>query len=95
MRWVLLVQICQLELLGQPARRLKVVHIAGTNGKGTTSALCDAMLRASDAGAVGLFTSPHLHSFRERIRVDGKLVSKEAVVAALTSLPSVSSFFHL
>ena len=52
-----------LEKLGRPLRRLKVVHIAGTNGKGTTSALCDAMLRASGK-RVGLFTSPHLHSFR-------------------------------
>ena len=73
-----------LELLGQPYAELKVIHIAGTNGKGTTSALCDAMLRASVANAsVGLFTSPHLHSFRERIRVDGRLVSKAAIVDAL------------
>ena len=72
-----------LELLGQPYKKLKVAHVAGTNGKGTTSALCDAMLRASDSGSVGLFTSPHLHSFRERIRVNGALVSKAAIVSAL------------
>ena len=72
-----------LEKLGRPLRGLKVVHIAGTNGKGTTSALCEAMLRASGVGSVGLFTSPHLHSFRERIRVDGRLVTKEAIVAAM------------
>ena len=73
-----------LQKLGRPALdgAVKIVHIAGTNGKGTTSALCDAMLRAGGA-RVGLFTSPHLHSFRERIRVDGKLVSREAVVAAV------------
>jgi dihydrofolate synthase/folylpolyglutamate synthase len=81
-----------LEAIGQPARRLKIVHIAGTNGKGTTSALCDTMLRASEAGSVGLFTSPHLHSFRERIRLDGRLVSKAAVVAALGVVrPAVES----
>ena len=74
-----------LEKLGRPLRRLKVVHIAGTNGKGTTSALCEAMLRASGM-KVGLFTSPHLHSFRERIRLDGQLVSKEAVVAAVDEI---------
>ena len=74
-----------LDHLGQPYRKLKVVHIAGTNGKGTTSALCDAMLRASvpPTASVGLFTSPHLHSFRERIRVDGRLVDKTSVVDAL------------
>lgn len=71
-----------LEALGRPTARLKVVHVAGTNGKGTTSALCEAMLRASGV-RVGLFTSPHLHIFRERIRLDGNLVSKEAVVAAM------------
>ena len=69
--------------LQQPYEKLQVVHIAGTNGKGTTSALCDVMLRASTSGSVGLFTSPHLHCFRERIRVDGALVSKSAIVEAL------------
>ena len=69
--------------LQQPYEKLQVVHIAGTNGKGTTSALCDVMLRASASGSVGLFTSPHLHCFRERIRVDGALVSKSAIVEAL------------
>ena len=72
-----------LELLGQPYKKLRVVHIAGTNGKGTTSALCDAMLRASNSGSVGLFTSPHLHSFRERIRINGALTSKAQIVAAI------------
>ena len=72
-----------LKLLGQPMRKLKVVHIAGTNGKGTTSALCDAMLRASTTGRVGLFTSPHLHCFRERIRIDGQLTTKAEIVEAL------------
>ncbi|KAL3899464.1 MAG: hypothetical protein SGPRY_012636, partial [Prymnesium sp.] len=77
-----------LDKLGRPLQHLKVVHIAGTNGKGTTSALCDAMLRASGK-RVGLFTSPHLHSFRERIRLDGRLVSKEAVVAAMDEVRPV------
>lgn len=72
-----------LEALGRPLRELKCVHIAGTNGKGTTSALCDAMLRASGVGTVGMFTSPHVHSFRERIRIDGRLISKAAVVAGV------------
>ena len=72
-----------IRLLGDPFRGLRVLHVAGTNGKGTTSALLDAMLRASGVdGPVGLFTSPHLHSFRERIRIDGGLVSREALVRA-------------
>ena len=77
--------------LGDPFKKLKVVHIAGTNGKGTTSALCDAMLRASGA-RVGLFTSPHLHTFRERIRLNGELVSKGDVVAAMEQVrPAVEA----
>ena len=77
--------------LGQPFQKLKVVHIAGTNGKGTTSALCEAILRASGA-RVGLFTSPHLHTFRERIRLNGELVSKGAVVAAMEQVrPAVEA----
>jgi dihydrofolate synthase/folylpolyglutamate synthase len=77
--------------LGDPFKKLKVVHIAGTNGKGTTSALCEAMLRASGA-RVGLFTSPHLHTFRERIRLNGELVSKGDVVAAMEQVrPAVEA----
>lgn len=74
-----------LSRIGEPHRQLRVVHIAGTNGKGTTSALCDAMLRASGA-SVGLFTSPHLHSWRERIRVDGMLVGRAAVTEAFDAI---------
>ena len=77
--------------LGDPFKKLLVVHIAGTNGKGTTSALCEAMLRASGA-RVGLFTSPHLHTFRERIRLNGELVSKADVVAAMEQVrPAVEA----
>ena len=68
--------------IDQPFRALKCVHIAGTNGKGTTSALCEQMLRSSGV-SVGLYTSPHLHSFRERIRINGALVSKQAIVDAM------------
>ncbi len=71
-----------LQKLGRPLSKLKALHVAGTNGKGTTSALVEAGLRASGE-RVGLFTSPHLHSWRERIRLDGSLVSKEAVVDAM------------
>lgn len=78
-RWERFTQL--LSAIGDPQLGLRVVHIAGTNGKGTTSAIMDAMLRASGA-RTGLFTSPHLHSWRERIRVNGALVAKDEVIAA-------------
>jgi dihydrofolate synthase/folylpolyglutamate synthase len=59
-----------LDKLGSPERRVPAIHIAGTNGKGSTAALADSILR--EAGLrVGLFTSPHLIRFTERIRIDG------------------------
>jgi dihydrofolate synthase/folylpolyglutamate synthase len=78
-----------LDHLGRPGAALKLIHIAGTNGKGTTSALCEQMLRECGV-RVGLFTSPHLHVFRERIRIDGALVSREAVVSAMASVRAAS-----
>jgi dihydrofolate synthase/folylpolyglutamate synthase len=60
-----------LAALGDPHRRFRAVHVAGTNGKGTTCAYVERALR--EAGhRTGLFTSPHLVDFRERIRVDGR-----------------------
>src|SRR3989442_1503108 len=58
------------ERLGHPERRYRVAHIAGTKGKGSTSALLAAMLRA-DGRRVGLYTSPHLVHLGERVVVDG------------------------
>ncbi|MCL4534454.1 MAG: bifunctional folylpolyglutamate synthase/dihydrofolate synthase [Bacteroidetes bacterium] len=56
----------------------RYIHIAGTKGKGSTAAMVDSLLR--EAGyRTGLFTSPHLHCFRERIRVDGRLIPERAV----------------
>ncbi len=68
-----------LALLGEPHRRFRSVHIAGTKGKGSTAAMSEAILRAAGF-RTGLYTSPHLHTFRERIRVDGQLLSREEVV---------------
>jgi len=59
-----------LDRLGNPERAAPAVHIAGTNGKGSTAAMTDAILRA-DGLRTGLFTSPHLVRFTERIRIDG------------------------
>lgn len=65
--------------LGNPHERLRAVHVAGTNGKGSTSHLIAAVLQAQGY-KVGLFTSPHLVDFRERIRISGEMISEERVV---------------
>ncbi len=65
--------------LGNPYEQLRAVHVAGTNGKGSTSHLIAAALQAQGY-KVGLFTSPHLVDFRERIRVSGEMISQEKVV---------------
>ena len=65
--------------LDNPHTKFKSVHIAGTNGKGSTSHMLAAILQSAGY-KVGLYTSPHLKDFRERIRVNGKKASKEFVV---------------
>ena len=65
--------------LGNPHTQLRAVHIAGTNGKGSTSHLIAAALQA-EGYQVGLFTSPHLVDFRERIRINGNMIPQETVV---------------
>lgn len=66
-------------LKGNPHREYPTVHVGGTNGKGSTSHLLASILIASGY-KVGLFTSPHLNDFRERIRINGKMISKADVV---------------
>jgi dihydrofolate synthase/folylpolyglutamate synthase len=61
----------------------KIIHVAGTNGKGSVCAMIDSILRAQKY-RTGLFTSPHLVTFRERIRVNGEMISEEAVANGLT-----------
>lgn len=68
-----------LESLGAPQETFKSVHVAGTNGKGSTSHMLAAILQSSGK-RTGLFTSPHLVDFRERIRIDGEMISKDRVV---------------
>ena len=59
-----------LAALGDPHKRLRFVHVAGTNGKGSTAAMLDSCLRCAGY-RVGLFTSPYINRFNERIQVDG------------------------
>ena len=63
----------------------KVIHVAGTNGKGSVCAMTDALARAA-GHRTGLFTSPHLISFRERIRVNGEEISEDEVARGLTEI---------
>jgi dihydrofolate synthase/folylpolyglutamate synthase len=67
-----------LTALGNPQRRFAAVHIAGTNGKGSSAAVAEAVLRAKGL-RVGKYTSPHLVDFRERILVDGRPIFSRAV----------------
>ena len=67
-----------MDYLGHPERGLRCIHVAGTNGKGSTSSMLASVLM--EAGyRTGLYTSPHLIDFRERMRVDGEMIPKEFV----------------
>lgn len=70
-----------LDRVGRPQDGLRFVHVAGTNGKGSTCAYLDAILRAAGY-RVGLFTSPYLEAFEERIRVDGEMIGADDLRAA-------------
>jgi len=74
-----------LELLGNPQHKLVFYHIAGTNGKGSTAAILQALLRITHR-RVGLFTSPHLEDFRERIRINDRLIGRREVTVGLREI---------
>src|SRR5881628_669944 len=67
------------EFLGNPEKKFKSIHVAGTNGKGSVSHMLAAILQTAGY-KTGLYTSPHLKDFRERIKVDGKMVEEHFVV---------------
>jgi len=74
-----------LEAAGNPHREFRSVHVAGTKGKGSTAAMIEACVR--EAGyRTALYTSPHLHTFRERIRVGGEKIGRGEVVALVQEL---------
>src|SRR5438093_5788640 len=72
-------------LAGNPQEKLRFIHVAGTNGKGSTCAMFESIYRAAGL-RVGLFTSPHLVSFRERIQVNRELISEDDVVRLVAEL---------
>lgn len=77
----------QLQLIGSPQQRIPAVHIAGTKGKGSTAAMVDSMLRASGL-RTGLFTSPHIELFEERMRVDGRQPTPDELTSLVSELQS-------
>ena len=74
---------------GQPQEKLRFLHVAGTNGKGSTCAMMDSILRAA-GHRTALYTSPHLVDFRERLRVDGQMIPESSVAEGLTLLRDAS-----
>jgi dihydrofolate synthase / folylpolyglutamate synthase len=71
--------------LAVPGKNQRLIHVAGTNGKGSVCAMIDSICRAQGY-RTGLFTSPHLISYRERIRVNGEMIGDDAVAEGLTAL---------
>jgi dihydrofolate synthase/folylpolyglutamate synthase len=76
--------------VGEPQRRYPLLHIGGTNGKGSTAAMVASMLQAAGHD-VGLYTSPHLIDFRERIRVNGVMIPEERVTALVEALQAAAA----
>ena len=90
-----------LEMVGRLLRELefgadggaRIIHVAGTNGKGSVCAMLDAVCRAAGY-RTGLFTSPHLVSFRERVRLDGYPIPESSVAEGLTRLRDLTADWH-
>ena len=77
-----------LERLGNPQDSLKCIHVAGTNGKGSTCAMLDSILR--EAGyKTGLYTSPHIFDYTERIKINGQDISQEDFAQLFEEVSSV------
>ena len=88
-----------LDKLGNPQNKFKAIHIAGTNGKGSVAHMLASVLQ--EAGyKTGLYTSPHLKDFRERIKINGKMIPEDNVVSFVTNNKSLfeqltPSFFEM
>jgi dihydrofolate synthase/folylpolyglutamate synthase len=88
-----------MEMLEQPQKSFPAVHIAGTNGKGSSAHMISSILQ-QQGYKTGLYTSPHLVDFRERIRVGGEMISEEKVIQFVEEykerfIPIQSSFFEI
>ena len=87
------------DFLGDPHKRFKSIHIAGTNGKGSVSHMLAAILQTAGY-KTGLYTSPHLKDFRERIKINGEMVSEEFIIDFTERIKTISekiepSFFEI
>ena len=82
-----------LKRLDDPQARFKSIIVGGTNGKGTVSSLTAELLRRSRQ-RVGLYTSPHLHTVRERIQIDGKVVTRDVWASGVTHFYEKSRDFE-
>lgn len=87
------------DFLGDPHKKFKSIHIAGTNGKGSVSHMLAAILQKAGY-KTGLYTSPHLKDFRERIKIDGEMVSEEFIIDFTERIKTISekiepSFFEI
>lgn len=87
------------ELIGYPQESLKFIHLAGTNGKGSTSSMLASILTENKLN-VGLFTSPHIQNFRERIRTNGEMISETFVIDFCNQIKALKidfepSFFEI
>src|SRR5580692_6930702 len=79
-------------LAGNPQEKLRFIHVAGTNGKGSTCAMLESIYRAAGL-RTGLFTSPHLVSFRERIQIGRQLIPEKEVVRLVDKLQLLMTNF--
>lgn len=75
-------------LLGNPERQFRSVHVAGTKGKGSTAQMIQRIIAATGQ-RVGLYTQPHLHTHRERIRINDQLISQDELAAIVTEFPDL------
>jgi len=87
------------KFLGQPQEKIRSIHVAGTNGKGSTSHMLAAIFQ-EHGYKTGLYTSPHLKDFRERIRINGRMIRKRSVARFVETVNAVAtqigpSFFEL
>ena len=85
--------------LGDPQNKIKTIHVAGTNGKGSTSHMLAAIFQESGL-KTGLYTSPHLKDFRERIRIDGEMISEQFIINFVEGIKNITeeispSFFEV
>lgn len=82
------------EIFGHPHRSYKTVHVAGTNGKGSVSHILAAVFQSAGY-KTGLYTSPHLKDFRERIKINGQMISEQEVIEWVENYPAKNNLWNL